>query len=181
MRFLLLSIYFISTCCFSFPQEFKPESKNSGPKLEFRVNSAVSLHLPFTELENCLVLKTDVLSIFMRNRGTVNMETLTSQDLGFPEANMAEWPKFVMGIEDIRSKDEYGIELLKAKDVFKSEYKPAKIETFKLKDGIGYVSFGPEISVIYYFEKKHEEFITIINIKGFSEQDIKELIIGGLL
>ncbi len=181
MRWFLFIVFPVCINAFSEPLEYPISKHEIGPHVELRVNGITDLKLPVEILSDSKLIILDGLIIQIKDRGDVTIETITAEKIGYPNTDMRLWPSYVMGYQKVVGNSEYSKELNAAMKVFKLNYKPYRTGVFKTENGKGFVAMGKENSVIYLVGNDVSQFITSINIKHMTEDDINNLIIQGLL
>lgn len=181
MRWFFAFLFFVSVNTFSALLEYPVKKHDIGPHTEFRVNGITDFKLPVDILPDSKIVLADGLVMIIKGVGEISIETITSTSIGYKNTDMRLWPLYIMGYQKVIDDSSFSLEMKKANNIFKSSYQPYKQGVFTTKTGKGFIALGREGSVIYLIDNDVSEFITSINIRNMTEEDINNLIIQGLI
>lgn len=178
MRNLIILAIFFSSLTLANPPKYIIENKNIESFLEIRVDSVTRLGLPSALLNKAKIIGVDGLTVITDNKGAFSIESMTSEEVGYPDFDMRKWPLLIMGYDhDVKSK-KLLMDAKKVKEVLYSANNPVFTGIFETKNGLGYILFGQEKSVIYLTDSEQKNIITVITTSDMDEKTIKGLLQG---
>jgi len=152
-----------------------------GDNLSIQANAITLLKLPVSLLSGSQLSNQEGMHIQFKNKGSINIHTLTNDSLNIEEFELSHLPLYLMGVKDVE-KNTPSAQFIKQKvSENKQTYKPLKIASFRTPNGDGYLMIGAKQSVIYLTDRSNKSLITKIHIDTMSESDINNLLIKSLI
>ena len=152
-----------------------------GANFSIHANAITQLKLPINHMEGSQLTTQEGMKIKFKNKGSINIKTLTEESLNIDGNILSQLPLYLMGIKNV-PKNVPNEEVIKQKiSANKKTYKPVKMASFRTPNGDGYLMIGPTDSVIYLTDRDNKSLITKIHIETMSESDINNILIKGLI
>ncbi|WP_203143111.1 hypothetical protein [Marinobacter mangrovi] len=177
---LLLSLLFSAAACSSPPvKNTQYDALTAEHTAQFSLSPVATLRIATEDLNGVKVIGGQGLTFIYPDGSNIYFQTVMARSMGFPDANLHDWPLYLFGLESGEGSDAFVQEAMKSKRyVVDEEIAPTEIRVFPTHNGKGYWALGPEKSLIVLTDEHDTSQLIMINVSGMSEARIKDIIKG---